>query len=117
MGDRITPQLVRHDLSRRVVMPAQQPPEKSHCGVRVSALLDQHIDSVAIMINGSPQVPLLTLNLNEDLVNEKGIAVALVLAPHSMRLQWSELVAPEANRFMSNDNSPTSQQILDIPIA
>jgi hypothetical protein len=42
---------------------------------------------------------------------------ALVLAPQSMRVQRSKLVAPEANRFVSNDNSSLSQEILNIPMA
>jgi hypothetical protein len=39
-------------------------------GGRVSALLQQHIDDFAVLVDRSPQVPLLAPNPGEDLVNE-----------------------------------------------
>jgi hypothetical protein len=45
---------------------------------RVPFGLKVHIDHLAILIHGSPQIMLLALNLHEDFVNVEGIAVAQV---------------------------------------
>jgi len=98
-------------------MPGQQLPEEAPCCVGVSTLLNKHIDDIAVLVDGSPRVALLPLNPNEDLVNEKGVAVGAMCAPQATDVRWSEFVAPEANGFVGDDDSAPGQQIFDVPMA
>jgi hypothetical protein len=34
-----------------------------------------------------------------------------------MRVKWSELVTPEADRFVGGENPSLSQEVLDVPVA
>jgi len=99
------------------VVPRQQLLEEAPSCVGVSTLLNKHIDDIAVLVDGSPRVALLPLNPNEDLVNEKGLAVGSMCAPHATGVLWSKIVAPEANGFVGYDDSAPGQQIIDVPMA
>lgn len=85
--------------------------------VRVPALLEQHIDDLAILVDRPPRAPLLASDSNEDLINEECVAVAAVRAPQSKRVPGTELVAPQANRLVGDDDASLSQQVFDVPVA
>ena len=48
------------------MIPGQQALEETLCGASISALLQQHIDNFAILIDRPPQIPLLASDSNED---------------------------------------------------
>jgi len=56
--------------------------------------LKKDINHFTILINRSPKVMLLTLNLHEYFVNEERVAVASVLPSQSLSVLRPELVAP-----------------------
>jgi hypothetical protein len=93
-GDRVALQLVRHDRPGLTPMAGMQASEESLGGLRISSLLEQHIDDLPILVDRPPQVPLLASDSNEHLINEEPVAVATVPATQSKRIPWSELVAP-----------------------
>jgi hypothetical protein len=98
-------------------MADKQASEESIGGLCISSLLEQHINDLIILVDRPPQVPLLASDSNEDLINEERVAVAAVPAPQSKRIPWSELIAPQANRFVGDDDASLSQQVFDIPVA
>ena len=55
-----------------------------------------------------------TVNLHKDFVNEKCISVALLLNSQSSGEFWSELFAPEPDRFVAYSDAPLRKQILNI---
>ena len=57
---------------------------------------------------------LLTINLHEDLINEKCISVSLVLLFQTTNIFQTELIAPQTNCLIANGDSTFSQQIFDI---
>jgi len=75
-------------------MAGKQASEESLGGLRISSLLEQHIDDLTILVDRPPQVPLIASDSHEDLINEERVAVATVPAPQSKRIPWSELIAP-----------------------
>ena len=83
---------------------------------RIPSFLEQHIDDLAVVVDGAPQVSLRSLNPNEDLIDEEDVAVVPVPAPQSTRVQRSELVAPEANLFVGDEDASPGQQIFNIPM-
>ncbi len=74
-------QLVRHDFTWLVPVTFEQSFEEALGGLAISACLQEDIDDFAILLDRLPQAQLLALNFDEDLVEEKRIAVASVRAP------------------------------------
>jgi hypothetical protein len=54
------------------------------------------------------------LDLHEYFIDEKGVAVSLVLPSQPLSKFRSEFIAPEAYCFIANFNTALGQQILDI---
>ncbi len=79
--------------------------------------LDQDVDRIAILINGSPKVLLLALDLNEDLIEKPRVAKASLLLPQLPGIFKPELPAPVPNRLVGYNHSSLSEQIFDIPQA
>ena len=46
-----------------------------------------------------------------------GVAIAAVPAAQPMRVLGSELVAPEADRLVGDEDAPSGEKILDVPVA
>jgi hypothetical protein len=81
MSDAIASQLIRHDLMWLIPVTFEPSCEEALGGLFISAYLQEYINDFAILIDGAPQIQLLGLNFNEDLVDEKRIALASVRAP------------------------------------
>lgn len=80
--------------------------------VRVSTLLEQHVDDCTVLVDRPPQIPLPASDPDEDLVHEDGVAIAVVRAPQSMRVPGPELVAPEAYRLVGDQDASPGKDIL-----
>ena len=61
-------------------MRIQQSFEKTFGGLAVASPLQENINNLAILIDGSPQVVLPTINSHEDLVDIEGVTEAFVSA-------------------------------------
>ncbi len=48
---------------------------------RITPFLKKYIDHLAVLINGPPQIMLLTLDLHEYFINEESITISLMFAP------------------------------------
>jgi hypothetical protein len=74
----------------------------------------QDLQCVTILIDGSPKVKLLSLNLHEQLIHKPHIAQLAPLFAESSRVIGSEFQAPGADGFIRNDDATFGQQILNI---
>jgi hypothetical protein len=72
----------------------QQPLKEALCSLTITSLLKKYVHHFTILIDRSPQVMLLTMDLHKDLINEERIAVALMLSSQSLGVLRSELIAP-----------------------
>ena len=54
---------------------------------------------------------------DEDFVHEDRVAVTAVPAPQPMGIPGSELVAPEADRLVGDEDPSPSQEVPDVPVA
>ena len=59
---------------------------------------------------------MLAADLHENFINEKRIAETLMSTLQTLGILRSKLVAPQANRFITDDNTSFSQQIFYIPM-
>ena len=60
---------------------------------------------------------LLPVDLHEDFVDVKGIAIDSLLPFQSAGINGSEIYTPEANRFAADDNAVFGEQIFYIAVA
>ena len=96
-GNTIAPQLIRHYLPGLTMMCLQQTLEEPLARRTVTSHLHEHINNLAILIDCPPGIMLLSTDLHEDLIDEEGIAVALVLSLQSSGIFGTEFDAPEPN--------------------
>lgn len=97
-------------------MRSYESPKKSLRSLSVSSGLQEYIDHIAILVNSSPQVVQLAINLHEDLINKESISVPLVFALQTPGVLGTKLVAPQTDRFMTYHDATLSQKILNISV-
>lgn len=105
VGHRVTCQPVCHDRSRLATETREQVPEEAPGGRCVPSLLKQHVDDFTVLVDGPPELPVLTPDPDEDLVHEDGVSVASVTTPQPLGVTGSKLVAPEADRLVGDGNA------------
>ena len=80
MSHVVASQFIRYDLSRFTSMFPQQPLKEPLCSLTITSLLKKYVHHFTILINRSPQVMLLTMDLHKNFIDEEGIAVSLMLS-------------------------------------
>jgi len=68
--------------------------EESLSGLGISPLLEKYINNFTILIYCSPQIMLLSINLDEYLIDKKCISLSLVLTFQSGGILRSKLITP-----------------------
>jgi hypothetical protein len=76
--------------------------------------LDQDVDHVSVLVNGTPQILLPPLDLDEHLVQIPGVAHPASAAPQSSRVVEPEGQTPLPNRLVCHDDTPLGKEIFDI---
>jgi hypothetical protein len=97
MSNTITSQFVSHNIAGFASTTAQQSLEKAFSCCAITLSLQKDINDLTILINSPPEIVLLAVNLYEDLVNEKGIAITTMFALQSSSVDGSEFDAPKAD--------------------
>lgn len=77
-------------------MRPEQPPEEPLSFSTIALGLENYINYVAVLVDGSPQIMLITIYLDEDLVDEEGVTVAPVFSLKAARLNGTELYTEPA---------------------
>jgi len=80
VSDSIAPQLICHDLSGLAAMISQQTLKEPLSCCAIPFGLEKYVNHFAVLVYGSPEIMLLTINFDEDFINEEGIAAAPVLS-------------------------------------
>ncbi len=110
----ITLQLICNDYPRHVPQPLQQLAEEPLGGLFVPAALDQDVQDVAILIHGSPQIMILTTDLDEHLIQMPLVTGSRTLAAQFVSVCLTKLEAPFTDRFIGNDNAAHGHNLFDI---
>ncbi len=76
--------------------------------------MDENVDEITVLIDGTPQVLPTAADGDEDLVEMPDIAEPPLALLELRGVAWAELSTPLANRFVGDDNSALGQQIFDI---
>jgi len=84
------------------------------CDLPVRSFLRAHVKHIIILINGSPQILLLSMDLNEDLINEKCVTISLMFSPKSKGVLRPEFVSPQTNSLIAHLEATLRHQVFDI---
>ena len=117
MGDTVATQLVGHETRRFLSLTFQESPKESSRRAPVPTGLDEDIDQVTVLIHRAPEILALTVDRDEDFVQEPRIAEAALSSLQPPGVVGAELRAPLPNGFVRHDDASFGQQILDIPEA
>jgi len=94
MGNTIAFQLVRNDLSRRLMMRLQQLLEEFFSQCPVTSALQKHIDDFSVLLDSSPQRVLDTTYFDEYLVYVESVADTPMTVPQSSRITGTKFITP-----------------------
>jgi hypothetical protein len=94
-------------------MTPQQALEEPLCGCTISLSLQVHINHFSVLVDGSPKITLLAIDLHQDLIDEQGIAETPMLSFQATCINGTEFDAPETDRFSANSDASLSEQIFN----
>ncbi len=92
----IASQLVGHDFSWFTTMTLHKTLEEALSRCTIPPYLQKHIDHFTILIDSSPEVILLAVDLHKGFVDEESVAIASVLSFQSTSVNGTELGAEPA---------------------
>ena len=95
-------------------MAAQQSSKEPFRGALIAVRLHQDVDHVAVLIHRTPQILLLAVDSNEDLVQVPSIAEAALAPLQFSSIVRTELLTPVPNRFVRDNDSAFGEKILDM---
>ena len=114
VGRGVAAQLVGDQPARRPAFAFQQLPEEALGGGAIAPGLYEDVDHVAVVIDGSSEILLAPLNIDEQFVQVPGVAQSSLPAPEDSRIRWPERATPLPNRFVGDDDAPLAEEIFRI---
>ena len=95
----------------------QQSAKESPRCTPVPTGLYEDVDQVTVLIHRAPEILALTVDRDEDFVQEPRISESTLTSLQPPGVIGAELPAPLPNSFVRHDDAAFGQQILDIPEA
>ena len=93
----IAPEFVRNDSSRLAPLTYQDSTEKTRCCLPIAARLDQDVEHVTVLINGTPEVVQPTLDFHGNLIEVPGITQTTLSSLEGAGVPRTELETPLPN--------------------
>ena len=117
MCDTVAAQLVGHETNWFLSLTLQEFSKESPRRTPVPTGLDEEVDQVTVLVHGAPEILTLTVDRDEDFVQEPRISESTLSSLQPPGVVGAELPAPLPNGFVRHDDASFGQQILDIPEA
>ncbi len=109
MGNAVAAQLVGHQSHGFLALTLQEFPKESPRRTPVPAGLDEEVDEVPVLVHGAPEILALTVDRDEDFVQEPRIAESTLAALQPPSVVGAELRAPLANGFVRIEDAAFGQ--------
>ena len=121
-GNSITTQFIRHDLPGLASMCPQNrfgaaPFLRACRKPSTTSLCPKHFVGQALLGNCPPQILLLAIDLDENLVDAEGIAIAFMLPFQAPGMFGTKRDTPASDSLVANDDASLSQDIFNIAVA
>src|SRR3954449_2942427 len=110
-------QLVGRQQFRREAVLPEQLAHQPECRVLVAAALHQHIENLALVIDGAPQVHPFTGDANHHLIEVPPVARSWAAPSKPAGGPRPPLQKPTPPRPISNLQAPLGQKLLDVAVA
>ena len=117
MCDTVAAQLVGHEPHGFLSLTLQQSAKESPRCPRVPTGLYEDVDQVTVLVHRAPEILALTVDRDEDLVQEPLVSESTLSSLQPARVVGAELPAPLSHGFVRHDDASLGQQILNIPEA
>ena len=114
-GRWVAAQLVGDQSSRDTALSFQQLPEEAEGRQPIAARLHENVGRVAVFVDGPPQILLPPPDLDEQLVQMPGVALAAPAVSQPPCVVEPERSTPVPNRFIGHGDTPFGEEIFDIP--
>ena len=114
MRGNVTLKFVGDESQRRLSLPLQELAEQSHSGSAVATRLNEDLDHVSVLIDGTPKILSLTIDRDEDFVQEPCVSESALSPLQTSCIIETELRAPPADCLVGHNDSSFGEQILDI---
>lgn len=82
-----------------------QPDQKTLGSLGVPADLDDLVEHIAVLVNGTPEPVFAAADCHHDLVQMPYIRVVRRFATQAASIDWPELLCPAADRLIRNDDA------------
>ena len=115
MRGRVAAELVRDQPARLAALSFQQLAEEPFGRPPIAPRLYEDVEDVAVLDDGTPQILLPPLDLDEQLVQMPGVALAATAVPQLPCVAEPERSTPLPNRLIRHGDTPFGEEIFDIP--
>jgi hypothetical protein len=116
MSDAVATQFIRDDLASLALMLSQSPLEETLRGLSITPVSHEYINHFTILVSGPPQIMLLSMDLNEHLINEESINVALVFSSKTLGIFRTKLITPLTDGCITDRDAPLRHQVFDVAV-
>ena len=110
----VAPQLVGDQPPGLVSFAFQQLTEEALGGTPIATRLDEDVDHVAVLVNGTPEIVLLTLDVYEEFIQVPRITQATLSPLEPTCLLRAELLTPLSDGLVGDYYPSLCQEIFDI---
>jgi len=80
----------------------------------IATQLDEDVDHITVLVNGAPEIVLLTPNVHEEFIQVPRIAQPTLATLERTSVLGTELQTPQSDGLVSDDDPPLCQEIFDI---
>ena len=101
-------------LPRRLALSLQHFAKEPLSSSLVSAFRNEDVEDITVLINCSPKVVLLTLDLHEDLIDMPDVAQSAPFPSDCACVTRPELRTPGADSLVGDDDAALGQQVFDV---
>ena len=113
-GRTVAPELVGHQPPRFLPLTLEQPSEEALCGAPISTWLDEDVDHIAVLVDGTPEILTLALDGDEELVQVPRVTQPPFPPLQTAGIAGTELPTPVADALVGNGDSALRQKVLDV---
>jgi hypothetical protein len=111
---RVAPQSVGHQPPRLASLTFQQLTEETLGRTPIATRLNKHVDHVAVLVDSTPEIVLLTLDVHEELIQVSRISQATLSPFEATSILGTELPTPLPDGLVRDHDPSLYQKILDV---
>ena len=110
----VAPQLISYDHPRYILQTLQQPAEEALGGLSIAPILNKDVEDNAVLIDGTPEIVLHPLDLEEHFIHMQLVPGAWPTAAQAIGETLAEFLAPPPHSLVGDRDAPLGQEQLDV---